>query len=128
MSMTGNIGFSTTVVFVTIIDRGSQSRSFNSLMSAGGSAAQTEAPARTATRARRIRVHISKFSRGFNRWVREKSSVEGFFRLKRPAACVAGPEQEDNDANDQCSCSQHHVERRGRDVEVQPAHQREETG
>ena len=37
--MTGNIGFSTTVVLVTIIDRGSQSRSFSSRMSPGGSAA-----------------------------------------------------------------------------------------
>src|SRR4051794_13135598 len=110
--MTGNIGFSTTVVFVTIIDRGSQSRSFNSLMSAGGSAAQTGAPARTARRARRVRVHISKFSRGFDLLVREKSSVEGFCRLKRPAPRVPGPEQEDNDTKDQRSRPQAHVERR----------------
>ena len=33
MSMTGNSGFSTMVVFVTIIDFGSQSRSFSSRMS-----------------------------------------------------------------------------------------------
>src|SRR5713226_3178823 len=39
MSMTGNIGFSTMVVLVTIIDRGSHSRSLSSRMSPGGSAA-----------------------------------------------------------------------------------------
>src|SRR5579872_2546121 len=40
--MTGNLGRSTDVVFVAIIERGSQSRSFSSRMSPGGSAAEAE--------------------------------------------------------------------------------------
>ena len=47
MSMTGNSGFSTTVVFVTIIDRGSQSRSFSSRMSAAGGSAAKRGLAKT---------------------------------------------------------------------------------
>src|SRR5690242_2468635 len=50
MSMTGNIGFSTTLVFVTIIERGSQSRSFSSRMSPVGSAQRAGTPGRASTR------------------------------------------------------------------------------
>src|SRR5688572_14002743 len=56
--MTGNIGFSTTVVLATIIDRGSQSRSFSSRMSPGGSAARAGARARSVRVAASVRALI----------------------------------------------------------------------
>src|SRR5689334_4864617 len=64
MSMTGNIGFSMMVVFVTIIERGSQSRSFSSRMSAAGSAQKPGPPAaaRTRTSGRTVLVIIAGIS------------------------------------------------------------------
>src|SRR5262249_53788211 len=60
--MTGYNGFSTTVVFVTIIDRGSHSRNLRSRMSAGGSAAMTRPAARRIVVASNGRAFIGSDS------------------------------------------------------------------
>src|SRR5262245_14186278 len=67
MSMTGNMGFSTIVVFVTIMDRGSHSRSFRSRMSAAGGWAPTEPMARKRTVADASRVRMESLRGGGRR-------------------------------------------------------------
>src|SRR5688572_10748537 len=64
--MTGNIGFSTTVVLAAIIDRGSQSLSFRSRMSAlgGGSPARAGPAARQVNDASRVRAFMGVGSAG----------------------------------------------------------------
>src|SRR4051812_6742360 len=63
MSTTGNRGVSTMVVLVTIMDRGSQSRSFSSLMSPAGGSAAIAGIAATAI-IKRDRPYMMRLLRG----------------------------------------------------------------
>src|SRR5262249_18560413 len=93
MSMTGNIGFSTTVVLVTNIDRGSHSRSFRSRISTGGGSAAKLRPAvrfKTIRGARKCRavmeftLAFAMFAADYHRAAESGRSTE----FSSPRACV----------------------------------------